>query len=365
MKNNIFLLVAILFLMACKSKNEDKSSDEPQAAPIDQQSIKKIDVHAHFQYRRDYLPSFFEKWNMQGVLVDVSIADSVGIDRGWKNYVVHAKDESDLFLLCSSLIGVGIDAPDFADKQIERLKMEIDEGALMVKVWKNFGMVTKDASGKFIQIDDVRLQPIWDFLIEQGIPVMAHIGEPVQAWRPLDDSNNPHYGYYKNNPQYHAYQHPEIPTYETIIISRDNWIANNPDLKILCAHLGSMSHDVDMVAERLDKFPNMYVETAARFGDLVGQDSEKVGGFFEKYQDRIFFGTDYGNSSSQEGETTQELEKEEQELEEDYQRLWRYVSAKDSVAERGQKNIGLGLSKEVLTKFYYQNVVDFLKLNDK
>ena len=343
MKNNIFLLVAILFVMACKFKNEDKSSDEPQAAPIDQQSIKKIDVHAHFQYRRDYLPSFFEKWNMQGVLVDVSKADSVGIDRGWKNYVVHAKDESDLFLLCSSLIGVGIDAPDFAARQIERLKSEISEGARMVKVWKNFGMVTKDDSGTFIQIDDVRLQPIWDFLTAQGVPVMAHIGEPVQAWRPLDDSNNPHYGYYNNNPQYHAYQHPEIPTYETIITSRDNWIANNPDLKILCAHLGSMSHDVDMVAARLEKFPNMYVETAARFGDLVGQDSEKVSAFFEKYQDRIFFGTDYGNSIPQEGNTSEELKKEEQQLEKDYRRLWNYVSTKDTIAERGQKNIGLGI----------------------
>ena len=46
------------------------------------------------------------------------------------------------------------------------------------------------------------------------------------------------------------------------------WISKNPDLKILCAHMGSMSHDVDMIAERLDKFENMYVEPAARFGDL-------------------------------------------------------------------------------------------------
>lgn len=356
------LVLFIVLVVACKSNTKKEESENLVITTLDQASVKKIDMHAHYQHARDYLPTFYKKWNMQALLVDVALADSVGIKRSWKEYVAHEKAQPDLFYLCSSLIGIGIDAPDFAERQIERLKIEIAEGARMVKVWKNFGMVTKDASGKFIQIDDARLQPIWDFLKEQNIPVMAHIGEPIQAWRPLDDPNNPHYGYYKGHPEYHAYQHSEIPTYETIITARDNWIAKNPDLKILCAHMGSMSHDVDMVAERLDKYPNIYVEPAARFGDLVGQDSEKVRAFFEKYQDRIFFGTDYGNSSSQSANTADELKTEEQNLEEDYHRLWTYVATKDSVAERGQKNIGLGLSKAVLDKFYYQNAADFLKL---
>lgn len=362
MKNTIFFLIVIFSLMACKSKNEQKSSEEHQQTFIAQESVNKIDVHAHYKYERDYLAAFFKKWNMQGVLVDVSISDTVGVNRSWDEYVAHTKAQPDLFFLCSSLIGVGIDAPDFAEKQIQRIKEEIVAGALMVKVWKNFGMVTKDASGKFIQIDDARLQPIWDFLRARNIPVMAHIGEPVQAWRSLDDPNNPHYGYYMDHPEYHAYQHPEIPSYETIITARDNWIANNPELKILCAHMGSMSHDVTMVAERLDKFPNIYVEPAARFGDLVGQDSDKVRAFFEKYQDRIMFGTDYGTSRPQDGMTNDELKAEEQNLDASYQRLWTYVATKDSVAERGQKNIGLGLPINILNKFYHQNVIGFLKL---
>ena len=362
MKNTVYFLVAIFTLLSCKSKTDEKASVNDQVVSIEQKSIKKIDMHAHYQYERDYMPAFYKKWNMQALLVDVAIADSVGINRSWDEYVTHAQAQPNLFSLCSSLIGVGIDDPDFADKQIKRLKTEIEQGAKMVKVWKNFGMVTKDASGKFIQIDDARLQPIWEFLKEQNIPVMAHIGEPVQAWRPLDDKNNPHYGYYSDHPEYHAFKHSEIPSYETIITARDNWIRNNPDLKILCAHMGSMSHDVAMVAERLDKFPNIYVEPAARFGDLVGQDSEKVKAFFEKYQNRIMFGTDYGNSSSQEGKRAEDLRKEEESLDEDYLRLWSYVATKDSIAERGQKNIGLGLPIEILNKFYYQNAADFLKL---
>jgi predicted TIM-barrel fold metal-dependent hydrolase len=362
MRKNIYLLFALITLMACKSKSEKESAEKDEVVYIDKQDIKKIDVHSHFSYDRDYFPSFFEEWNMQGVLVDVAIANSSEIRRSWNEYVVLAQTRPDVFWLCSSLIGVGIDAPEFAEKEIARLTLEIEQGAKMVKVWKNFGMVTKDTSGNFIQIDDPRLQPIWDFLKEKGIPVMAHIGEPVQAWRPLDDPNNPHYGYYKGHPEYHAFKHPEIPTYETIISARDHWIENNPDLQILCAHMGSMSHDVDMIADRLDKFSNMFVEPAARFGDLAGQDSKKVRTFFEKYQNRIMFGTDYGNAAMQDSLTTIELKNERSNLNADYDRLWKYLSGTDSLEIRNQKTIGLGLSKNILQKVYYQNMADFLKV---
>lgn len=357
------LLVMLSCLYACQTtKKEQKQSDFRESGL---QSIRKIDVHAHYKYPREYLAEVFKDNNMQAVLVDVSKADSNGITRSWQAYKAQADQYPDLYFLCSSLIGVDIDDPLFAQKEIERLSMEIDEGAIMVKVWKNFGMVTQDASGSFIQIDDIRLQPIWDFLKERKIPVMAHIGEPVQAWRPLNDANNPHYGYYSEHPEYHAFQHPEIPSYETIIKARDQWIANNPDLRILGAHLGSMSHDVEMVAQRLERYPNLFVEPAARFGDLVGQDSDVVRAFFIKYQDRIMFGTDYGNSTTGKNLNDEVLKSEREALAEDYNRLWRYVSSNDSIFERGQKNVGLKLPERVLQKFYSQNAIDFLKLDEQ
>lgn len=362
MKISVWFLTLVIVFSSCKTNSENSDSKETSVSETNEQSIRKIDVHSHYKFPREYLPALYEKWNMQSVLVDVSIKDSTGINRSWDSYSAHAQKHSDLFFLCSSLIGVGIDSPDFAVQAIQQLKEEIDSGARMVKVWKNFGMVTKDTSGHFIQIDDSRLQPIWDFLKEEKIPVMAHIGEPEQAWRPLDP-NNPHYGYYKNNPQYHAYKFPEIPSYETIIIARDKWIENNPDLKILCAHIGSMSHNVDMVSERLDRFSNMYVELAARFGDLANQDSKKVRAFFEKYQDKILFGSDYGNSAPENMMSPDELKEEEMNLDESYNQLWRYLSSSDSLVIRGQKTQGLQLSKEILHKIYYKNTVAFLELH--
>lgn len=360
MKYIITYLFLMITLVACKSSFDANPILDVQTISA-KKNIPKIDVHSHYRYSRDYLPRLFEKWNMRSVLVDVSIADSTGIIRSWDSYVNHAGVQPDLFVLCSSVIGIGIDSPEFAKSVIEQLRIEIDAGAKMVKVWKNFGMVTKDASGQFIQIDDPRLQAIWDFLKTKNIPVIAHIGEPEQAWRWLDP-NNPHYRYYKNNPQYHAYKIPEIPSYETIIAARDRWIEKNPDLQILCAHLGSMSHDVHMVAERLDKFPNMHIELGARFGDLVSQDSKKVRAFFNHYQDRIMFGSDYGNHAPEDKLTSVELDKEETNLDASYDRLWQYLSGTDTLEIRGQINEGLGLAPAVLKKVYAQNAIEFLNI---
>ena len=120
-------------LLSCKSKPEQQNQDKEGTKIIADNTIKKIDVHSHFHHDRNYLPSFFEAWNMQSVLVDVAIEDADGIKRSWDEYRVLAEQRPELFWLCSSLIGVGIDQPDFAEKEIARLTKEIEEDLKEVK----------------------------------------------------------------------------------------------------------------------------------------------------------------------------------------------------------------------------------------
>ena len=238
----------------------------------------------------------------------------------------------------------------------------------MVKVWKEIGMGIQDASGTFIQIDDPRFQPIWDYLADRGIPVLAHIGEPRAAWLPLDE-RSPHFGYYRDNPQYHAYQHPEVPRWETIIEARDNWLARNPGLTVVGAHLGSMAYDVDEVAKRLEAYPNFLVETSARFGDLGLQPSEKVRAFFLRFPDRILYGTDAGISRPVEGRSAEALEAEKRHLRRQLLLHLDYLTGSDSLNFRDYGTSydaptrSLNLPEDVLRKFYSENAVRLLRLN--
>ncbi len=196
-KTNL-LLGGVMLCLLCLSACTSDSSPVDSTPSIS--SIEKLDIHTHFRSDRAYLSSLLDEWKMKALLVDVVTSDSTGIKRSWSRLLDQQGRYPNQFSLCTGFSAFGIDAPDYSQQIITQLKAEIAAGAKMVKVWKNFGLVDKDESGQFVQIDDPRLQPIWDFLTEKNIPVLSHIGEPLQAWRPLEDGN-PHYNYYDNHPE--------------------------------------------------------------------------------------------------------------------------------------------------------------------
>ena len=180
-----------------------------------------------------------------------------------------------------------------ADKVIRTLEKDFEEGAVGLKVWKDIGMTFQDSLGNFIFIDDPVFDPIFDFVASQGKPVIAHIGEPKNCWLPMESMTvNNDKSYFKEHPEYHMYLHPDYPSYEKLVESRDNLLAKHPDLKLVGAHLGSLEWDVDELAARLDRFPNFAVDMAARVCHFQVQDREKVRDFIIKYQDRLLYATD-------------------------------------------------------------------------
>jgi predicted TIM-barrel fold metal-dependent hydrolase len=117
-----------------------------------------------------------------------------------------------------------------------------------------------------------------------------------------------------------------------------------------------MSHDVDMVAERLDKYPNFYVEVSARTKDLSRQPAEKVRAFFDKYQDRILYGVDFGvYAENEEGLTLEEKTAVVKRAEERYRRDFKFYAGTGSVEVAGKEVECLSLPETVLRKFYHEN----------
>jgi predicted TIM-barrel fold metal-dependent hydrolase len=328
---------------------------QPAAAVVDIRAIPKIDVHAHYRTDHPDLVPALAAWNARAVLVNVTGADR-RIDEKWRDMRALRDAHPDRFFLVATFDPFRFEEPDFVPSTIAQLRAQIAAGAKGVKVWKDIGMELKDAQGRYVQIDHPRFQPIWDFLAEQHVPVLAHIAEPLAAWQPLSETS-PHFWYYTNNPRYHAYQHPEIPRHAEIIAARDRWVARNPRLTIVAMHLASLEYDVHEVAKRLDAYPNLYVETAARINDLAMQPSDSVRRFMIRYRDRIMWGTDFGEGSvSRAG------------LEASFDQHWRYYASADTVtlgSARGWHRTvrGLALPGDVLEQFAHRNAERVLKLS--
>ena len=246
------------------------------------------------------------------------------------------------------------ESPGWVEEVIARLQKDFDEGAIGVKVWKDIGMTFRDSLGNFVCIDDPLFEPILDFIARSGKPLVAHIGEPKNCWLPVDSMTvNSDKNYFTDNPQYHMYLHPEYPTHERLIDSRDNVLARHPDLKLIGAHLGSLEWDVDEVAKRLDQFPNFAVDMAARVCHFQVQEREKVREFVIKYQDRLLYATDIGISEDI------DIEYRKAGLEKTWRSDWAYFATADTMESLSVNGafIGLDLDKKVLEKIYYSNAV--------
>lgn len=135
---------------------------------------------------------------------------------------------------------------------------------------------------------------------EHKIPLLTHLGEPRNCWLPIEEmTSKRNQAYYTNNPEFHPYMHPEIPSYEKQIEARDNLLNLFPNLLLIGAHLGSMEWSVKEIALMLDKYPNFAVDLSSRLGHIQLQsreDYDTVRNFFINYADRIIYGTDAYNN---------------------------------------------------------------------
>jgi predicted TIM-barrel fold metal-dependent hydrolase len=245
--------------------------------------------------------------------------------------------------------------PDWAEGVIRKLQEDLDQGAAGFKIWKDIGMTFRDSLGNFVLIDDPLLEPILSFMAESKKPLLTHIGEPLNCWLPIDSMTvNGDMSYFRNHPEYHMYLHPDYPSHERLMESRDRVLATYPDLNMIGAHLGSLEWDVDVLAERLDRYPNFAVDMAARVCHFQVQEREKVRNFIIKYQDRLIYATDAGVSQ-------ENVEDRIEWLENEWRSDWRYFGTDSLMSSRNVENDfrGLDLSEEVLRKIYYTNALEW------
>ncbi|MDF2158414.1 amidohydrolase family protein [Algoriphagus sp. CAU 1675] len=324
--------------------------------------VKKIDTHTHHNSESTALAEAAISSNF--FLLDVNV-DAPGYPdiSEQLRLAVHQKSKNPDHLDFLSTISLeGWNDPNWAEKEISRIENSLEQGALGIKIWKNIGMTYKDENGNFIMADHPRLEPIFQFLLEKDKTLMAHLGEPKNCWLPLEEMTvNNDRSYFKEHPEYHMYLHPEYPSYEQQIEARDNLLSKFPEIRFVGAHLGSVEWDVDELARRLDRFPNMAVDMAARIGHLQFQsqkDRQRVRDFMIRYQDRLIYGTDLAIAQNSDDAVVKERAKKT------WEQDWKYFATEEWMEDPVVNGSfqGLQLPKEVIDKIYFHNAVKWFKI---
>jgi hypothetical protein len=250
-----------------------------------------IDAHIHYADDDPDFLALLADYDLK--LLNICVVDP--LKANWRDqadlYQGMADTFANRFAWCTSFTLPDFISPTWQDEITAQLDADFANGAIACKVWKNVGMELRKPDGSFVLPDDPVFDPIYEHLAARNKTLLTHIAEPIACWRPPTEEI-PHMGYYRDNPQWHMYNHPEYPSHTQLMDARDHLVAKHPRLRVVGAHLGSLEFDVDEVAARLDKYPNFAVDISARLIDLALQPTGKVRNFFLRYADRILFGTD-------------------------------------------------------------------------
>jgi hypothetical protein len=136
--------------------------------------------------------------------------------------------------------------------------------------------------------------------------------------------------------------------------------ARHPKTTFVALHVGHNAENLGDVSDSLDRYPNMNVEMGARVGEL-GRQPRTARRFFDRYQDRILFGTDavpHGVETPQQvfGEALYEIYFRFLETEDEY-----FDYAPAPTPPQGRWRIyGIGLPEAILRKVYNENAVRVL-----
>jgi predicted TIM-barrel fold metal-dependent hydrolase len=216
-------------------------------------------------------------------------------------------------------------------------------------------------TGKLVKIDDPRFDPMWDVCGQLNMPVAIHISDPIAFFTPTDRFNE-RFEELNNHPDW-SYYGRDFPTNAELIEARNRMMARHPNTRFIVLHVGNFAENLENVSQNLDRFPNMNVDIAARIGEL-GRQPRAARAFFEKYQDRILFGTD----------ATPHVDNYPQQLfiDELYEIYYRFLETDDEyfdyapakVPPQGRWRIyGVNLPEPILLKVYNRNAARELRLS--
>lgn len=318
--------------------------------------VEPIDAHVHLYKDDPAFSALLQRLKMH--ILDICVIDDrdsygKGLEPQRTDVLKVVHTTGRRAVLCTTFSPYEFEEPGFARRTIRQLDADFAAGAIAVKIYKVMGMEMKSKAGKYVMPDDPAFQPIYQDIAAHHRTVVAHIAEPDSCWQ-APNAASPDYEYYQQNPQEYAYAHPEWPSKGAILAARDHLLAQNPGLRVIGAHLGSMEADVNEIARRFDRYPNFAVDTAARIPYFMLQKRDKVRDFLVKYQDRVLYATDLVVLPKD------DTQKALTEWNTTYARDWKFFATDQMVEYEGHSYQGLALPEPVLRKIFHDNALQWL-----
>ena len=252
--------------------------------------------------------------------------------------------------------------PGYSKFQADEIVRAHQAGARGLKILKILGLYLREgvSKGPLVKIDDPRFDAMWEACGSLGMPVAIHVSDPEAFFFPIDRFNE-RFEELNNHSDWSFYG-GDFPSNRELLEARNRVLVRHPKTQFIVLHVGNDAENLPYVGDCMERLPNMYVELGARIGEL-GRQPRMARKFFEKYQDRILFGTDAVPHGT---DTPQQVFNDEL-----YEIYYRFLETEDEyfdyapapVPPQGRWRIyGLGLPDGILKKVYHENAARLLRV---
>ncbi len=322
--------------------------------------IRKVDVHTHFgPDGAAHLIALMDAhgvaqaWNLSGSFPGGGLEEQLETARRYPGRIVV------FALLDWRLARTG---PGYGRRMAEELRQARALGARGLKIPKGLGLGYFDYKGDRIPVDDPELDPVFDAAGELGMPVAIHTGDPVAFFQPATPANE-RWDELQVHPGW-SFAGRGFPSWEELFAQLERRVARHPRTTFISVHFGNAAEYPERVAALLDRYPNLYVDLAARIPELGRHDPAKLRAIFLRHQDRILFGTDLGVGAAADDlmlGSTGATPPTPADVERFFSATWRFLETDDRgfphpTPIQGRWTIdGIGLPRGVLEKIYSGN----------
>jgi predicted TIM-barrel fold metal-dependent hydrolase len=344
---------------------------DKRTAPPAPRRLPRIDVHTHVS--PDGLEralALMDQWGIDG-LVNLSGGTPGSARNPLERQIAVARAAGGRIAVFTNVnfIKAVRTRPDYGVALAEELQAAKAMGAIGLKIPKGLGLGYPAPDGEsLLAVDDAGLDPLFEMAGTLGMPVSIHTGDPKAFWLPPDEKNE-RIDELHAHPEWSFYGEP-VGSWQSLYRQFERRVARHPRTTFIGVHFGNDPEDPDTVGRMLDTYPNLYIDTAARVPEIGRHDATKMRRFFEKYQDRILFGTDLGIGPDQDEMMYGSNGSEPPTLADErrfFLSTWRYFETQDKqfaspTPIQGRWSIdGIGLPEPILRKLYFENAARVLK----
>lgn len=252
--------------------------------------FRVMDMHTHDYAKTDQqLADWVRTMDAAGIAKSIILSEAHG--KAFDEVLARYKKYPGRFSLWCGFDYTGYDQPGYGPAAVAELERCFRLGAEGVGEMgdKGKGMFFTEPAAWGMHFDDARMDSLLNKCGELGMPVSIHVADPIWMYEPMDRHNDGLMNAY----QWRLDNQTNIVSHGELLGTLERAVKKHPRTIFVACHLANCCYDLAKLGALLDKYPNLYADISARFSETAAT-PRAAAKFYEKYQDRLVYGTDMG-----------------------------------------------------------------------